>query len=74
MCFSSPKISTSVPAAPSDSRATSLASDARLAAQRAKGVDATIATSALGDAGFGSSLKRATVLGQTSSAAASTGA
>ena len=69
MCFFSvpkPKIETKAAPAPERDPNAGLSQLARLNAFRARGARDTIATSPLGDPGFGTNLKRATLLGQTS--------
>lgn len=71
MCFFSsptPAAPAAVSSAPVRSLASSSARSARLTALTAKGSGDTIATTPLGDTGFGSRVKRPTFLGQTSPA------
>lgn len=62
MCWKTPSINTNVPSAPQRDPNSLLG---RLFARRAPGVNATIATSPLGDLGFGKNTKKPTLLGQT---------
>lgn len=71
MCFfSNPQspVQTQVPSGPVRNAAAGFSSAARGVALKAKGVKDTIFTSALGDTGFGSSVRRPTYLGQTAGA------
>jgi len=64
MCFSMPKAPEIPPTPKRDENAT-LAQETRARALSAQGVKANIFTSALGDSGFGSNVKGATLLGQS---------
>lgn len=65
MCFM-PKIDMpKVTAGPTRDPLSSIAQNARATALRAKGESAAIATTPLGDSGFGRNLRRATLLGTT---------
>lgn len=72
MCFggggSSP-VSTSVSSAPVRNSGASFARAANATALRSRGVQDTIFTSALGDTGYGSSVRKPTFLGSTSGTA-----
>lgn len=72
MCFGgsggSP-VQTSVASAPVRNGSGGFARAANATALRARGVQDAIATSALGDTGFGSSVRKPTFLGMTSAAA-----
>lgn len=66
MCFappSPPALITKVLPAPERSTTSGLASFARLTALRSRGALDTIASSPLGDLGFGKNVKRPTILG-----------
>lgn len=67
MCFFSPppmpSIKTAVAPAPQRNSSSGLATFARMQAANAKGAIETTATSPLGDLGFGSNVKKPTVLG-----------
>lgn len=64
MCFSVPK-TPPIPPTPRRDENSSLAMEARMRAASAQGVKANIFTSPLGDSGFGSNVKGATLLGQS---------
>lgn len=65
MCFapSPPALITKVQPAPQRSTTSGLANFARMTALRSRGALDTTATSPLGDLGFGTNVKRPTVLG-----------
>lgn len=71
MCFFStpkaPKIETRAPPTPQRDENAQLSQLARLNARRARGALDTIATSPLGDPGFGTSIRKPSLLGQTAS-------
>lgn len=67
MCMPTAPKSQAMPATPQRDDSASLAQNARATVLRARGVQDTIATSALGDPGFGRNV-RATKLGQTMAA------
>lgn len=70
MCFfsSSAPQPANVPPAPIRNATSGFARSAQVTALAARGVRDTIATSALGDTGFGSSVKKPTFLGATAAA------
>ncbi len=67
MCMSKPKIAKPkpLPTAPKRDEDATLLQDARRRARNARGAAGSVFTSALGDAGYGQSVSRATLLGQS---------
>jgi hypothetical protein len=65
MCFSSGPSAPAVPPAPIRNIGGGSASSARITALAARGVRDTIATTALGDTGYGTAVRKPTFLGAT---------
>lgn len=64
MCFSAPK-TPPIPPTPKRDETASLSMEARMRAMNAKGAQANVFTTPLGDANFGKNVTGATLLGQS---------